>query len=164
MTWVSEALELLAERAVRTSAGVVWATRLTGSSPMDSWCHGAPGYSILWNTANAVCRTDDYAELATEAARTTMTSEHLGQTLCCGDGGRVSALTLQYGLTGDGVRMDGARRLSVRAVRASSAPMLRLALLKGDLGAALATLELDSPQDAAFPLGLSAVDLVRPVA
>lgn len=120
---------------------------------MPGWCHGAPGYVHLWNAADRVLSESQYRDIAIRAAWCTYDAHGGGASVCCGEVGRFYALLNMYRHSGEQCWLERAQECVVRAAKQiDPGDDLRDSLYKGELGVALAILELDRPEQALHPL------------
>jgi serine/threonine-protein kinase len=151
-------LHELAMRAELVGRGARWKRKLShhGARPGDytgGWCNGSAGFVLLWILAARVFRSVDYTTLAEKAAWNAWdTVGDLGS-LCCGLAGAGYAFLALHQHLGDPGWLDRAREVCERAADApASSAMRNDSLYKGDLGIALLTADLSSPEMACMPL------------
>ncbi|WP_429289861.1 lanthionine synthetase LanC family protein [Paraburkholderia sp. CI3] len=150
-------LETLADTAEEHGRGLRWpvtkSTRESASEYAEGWCHGAPGYALMWTAAYRVLREKRYLALAERSAWAVWeNSGRLGH-LCCGDAGRAYALLSLFRHTGEGEWYKRAVHLAERSVAVCACDTeARFSLFKGELGATLLLEDLKVPEQAGFPL------------
>jgi serine/threonine-protein kinase len=154
---VATRLEELAARAVGRHGGLAWPMRTKAGTPsfMNSWCHGSPGHVYLWNLAHRSLGTSQYGNIAESAAVAVREEAGPNLTLCCGQAGHVFALLNQYRHSRDGRWLRAAEaRVQGAVLRAADAIEgdWSHSLYKGDVGLALAALEVAYPEEARHPV------------
>jgi serine/threonine protein kinase len=150
-------LNELASRGVRGGRGLRWPMRTNEepSSFMNSWCHGSPGHVYLWNAAHRALGDTAYRDIAVAAAFATFEGQGPNTTLCCGQAGHVFALLNMYRHTQEEVWLRCAsERLQSAVARndAVSGGRWSHSLYRGQVGLALAALEIAYPDEARHPL------------
>lgn len=152
-------LKTIAAAAEEHGRGLRWPVTKVAPRPsptskyMESWCHGAPGYALMWTAAYRVLRDERYLALAEGSAWTAW--EAVGELghLCCGDAGRAYALLGLFRHTGDEEWLARAFSLAERGVEACSRDAeTRFSLFKGELGTMLLLEDLKVPERASYPL------------
>ncbi|MFI8520877.1 lanthionine synthetase LanC family protein [Streptomyces sp. NPDC085481] len=147
----------LANLGVRHGRGLRWPMRTDEAKPsyMNSWCHGSPGHAYLWNAAHRLLGDVGYRDIATAAAFATVDDRGPNTSLCCGQAGHVFALLNMYRFTQERAWLTlASERLHSALVGRESMPPVGWShsLFRGDVGLALAAVELECPEDARFPL------------
>jgi serine/threonine-protein kinase len=156
---VLDKLEQLAELAQEHGRGLRWPIkfdgnlRISGGGYMESWCHGAPGYILLWTAAFRVYREPRFLRIAERAGWTAWDDSGNSGSLCCGHAGRAYALLNLFRHTSDREWLSRAIELAERAfVSCERDGRMRYSLFKGALGAAVLLEDLNEPARASFPL------------
>jgi serine/threonine-protein kinase len=147
----------LAGRGVRGGRGLRWPVRINEEPPsfMNSWCHGSPGHVYLWNAAHRLLGDTAYRDIAVAAAFATVEGQDPNTTLCCGQAGHVFALLNMYRHTQEGTWLRlASERLQNALVRndAVLGGLWRHSLYRGEVGLALAAVEIAYPDEARHPL------------
>jgi len=145
-------LDELAELGIPHDGGMCWTTHNNSSSLTRGWCHGTPGYTMLFALAHEMLCVPRYADLAERAANSAWNIETPRGSLCCGNSGKGYAFLAVHRLTRAHVWLERARVAARLASRDRSKFFFRDALYNGALGVALLSSELDRPATAAMPL------------
>lgn len=146
-------LDELESLAVRDGDRAWWQRGPGDDVIWPGWCHGSPGYAMLWAQAHRVLSDDRFLELAQMAAEHTWSEPAPMGHLCCGAAGQAYGFLCLHRLTGDGVYADRARAMLDRAVSFIGSPgMTQNSLYKGDIGVALLEAELEEPFLSAMPM------------
>jgi serine/threonine-protein kinase len=122
---------------------------------MNSWCHGSPGHVYLWNAAHRALGDTAYRDIAVAAAFATFEGQGPNTTLCCGQAGHVFALLNMYRHTQEKTWLRSAsERLQSALARNDAMPGGRWShsLYRGEVGLALAAVEIAYPDEARHPL------------
>ena len=147
----------LAQLGERGPSGVVWPLSLRADVPKtywDGWCHGLAGYLFLWCAAIEVLRSPAFELCAAQTAATMQRRmEALSPHLCCGLAGQAYALLRYARVSGDSQWESAARECAGRAFTdpGLALPTRAPDLMKGLLGVAMLSEELDSRGDHGFP-------------
>ena len=154
---IEERLAQLAALGRPASRGMRWPLEARGATPDSplggSWCNGAAGYVHLWILAHRLLGDERFARLAQQAGWSAYESLAAGGDLCCGFAGRAYSLLRLYRHTGEAHWLARARLLADHAATSIQAAALRRdSLYKGDVGVALLTAELSTPEHACMPL------------
>jgi eukaryotic-like serine/threonine-protein kinase len=150
---VSEMLAELELLAVRDGSRAWWQRGPDDDVVWPGWCHGSPGYAMLWAQAHRVLPSDRYLELAAMAAEHAWSEPAPMGHLCCGCAGQAYAFLCLHRLTGEGRYADRARTMLDRAIDFIGTPgMTQNSLYKGDVGVALLEAELEEPFLSAMPM------------
>lgn len=147
----------LANLGVRHGRGLRWPMRTNEAAPsdMNSWCHGSPGHVYVWNAAHRLLSDTAYHDIATAAAFATADDRVANTSLCCGQAGHVFAMLHMYRCTGERAWLRlASERLHSALVDRESMPGVGWShsLFRGDVGLALAAVEVECPEEARFPL------------
>jgi len=147
----------LAGRGVRGGRGLRWPVRTDEEPPsfMNSWCHGSPGHVYLWNAAHRALGATAYRDIAVAAAFATYEGQGPNTTLCCGQAGHVFALLNMYRHTQDEAWLRLATERLQSAVAQNdevSGGRWSHSLYRGEVGLALAAVEIAYPAEARHPL------------
>ena len=102
--------------AVREGNRAWWQRGPTDDVVWPGWCHGSPGYAMLWAQAHRVLSNDRFLELAGMAAEHAWSEPAPMGHLCCGAAGQAYAFLSLHRLTGEGVQVDRARSRLERAI------------------------------------------------
>jgi serine/threonine protein kinase len=150
-------LSELADRSMRDGRGLRWPVRTNENPPsfMNSWCHGSPGHVYLWNAAHRALGDTAYRDIAVAAAFATFEGQGPNTTLCCGQAGHVFALLNMYRHTQEKTWLRFAsERLQSALARNDAMPGGRWShsLYRGEVGLALAAVEIAYPDEARHPL------------
>jgi serine/threonine-protein kinase len=124
-------------------------------SDMNSWCHGSPGHVYVWNAAHRLLGDTAYHDIAAAAAFATVDDRGANTSLCCGQAGHVFAMLHMYRCTGERAWLRlASERLHSALVDRESMPGVGWShsLFRGDVGLALAAVEVECPEEARFPL------------
>jgi eukaryotic-like serine/threonine-protein kinase len=152
----TQALEMLAELeglAVREGDRAWWWRGPKDDVVWPGWCHGSPGYAMLWAQAHRVLSEDRFLELAAMAAEHAWSEPAPMGHLCCGAAGQAYAFLSLHRLTGEGVHVDRARSSLARAIGfIGDAGMTPNSLYKGDVGVGVLEAELGEPLLSAMPM------------
>lgn len=153
----------LGGEALRWGRGLRWPWRgdRKGSPgeivSMPGWCNGSAGFVYLWTLAHRELGDDRWARLAEGAAWNAWEAPEDAADLCCGLAGRAYALLEMHRHAGDASGIGGpqwlerARHLAERAAASIAAAGSPDSLYKGEVGVALLAVELERPEEAAFP-------------
>ncbi|MFE1753902.1 lanthionine synthetase LanC family protein, partial [Streptomyces anandii] len=147
----------LGGRAVGAGRGLRWPVRVDEAPPsfMNSWCHGSPGHVYLWNAAHRTLGDTAYRDIAVAAAFATYDDREPNTTLCCGQAGHVFALLNMYRHTREEAWLERASERLQSALKSQDtlpAGPWRHSLYRGDVGLALAAVEIGHPDEARHPL------------
>ncbi|MFF4760816.1 lanthionine synthetase LanC family protein [Streptomyces sp. NPDC001292] len=147
----------LAGWGVPGGRGLRWPVRTDEASPsfMNGWCHGSPGHVYLWNAAHRILGDTTYQGIAAAAAFATFEDQAPNSTLCCGQAGHVFALLNMYRHTQEEawLRLASERLYSALADHdAVSGGQWSHSLYRGEVGLALAAVEIEQPDEARHPL------------
>jgi serine/threonine-protein kinase len=149
-------LSELAGWGVRGGRGLRWPVRVGEEPPafMNSWCHGSPGHVYLWNAAHRILGDTAYRDIAAAAAFATYEEPGPNVTLCCGQAGHVFALLNMYRHTQEEAWLGlASERLQSALARNDAGPGgWSHSLYRGEVGLALAALEIAYPDEARHPL------------
>jgi serine/threonine-protein kinase len=154
---VAERLGELAGRGLRQGRGLRWPMRIDEQPPsfMNSWCHGSPGHVYLWNAAYRALGVTAHRDIGAAAAIATVEDYGPNTTLCCGQAGHVFALLNMFRHTQDQMWLRFAtERLHGALIQndAVSAGPWSHSLYRGEVGLALAAVEIAYPEEARHPL------------
>ncbi len=142
------------ERLALSDGDRAWWHRGPGDDVIwPGWCHGSPGYAMLWAQAHRVLSEDRYLELGRMAAEHAWSDPAPIGHLCCGTAGQAYGFLCLYRLTGEGVYVDRARSMLDRAIDfVGDQGMTQNSLYKGDVGVAVLEAELQEPLQSAMPM------------
>ncbi|MER5402633.1 lanthionine synthetase LanC family protein [Streptomyces sp. NPDC002599] len=153
-------IELLKGYALEHGRGVRWpihASRRDETPPrpahfMESWCHGSPGYVLLWCAASRVLGDPSLLDLAERCAWTVWDAQEEGVTLCCGSAGQAYALLTLARHSGGTEWRARADCLIRDAMSRCKDDSLSHSLFKGRLGVELVAEDAHTPTQSTFPL------------
>ena len=150
------ATEMLAELeslALRDADRAWWQRGPDDDVVWPGWCHGSPGYAMLWTQAHRVLSEDRFLDLARMAAEHAWSEPAPMGHLCCGTAGQAYAFLSLHRLTGEGVQVDRARSMLDRATSfIGGQGMTPNSLYKGEVGVAVLEAELEEPLLSAMPM------------
>lgn len=119
---------------------------------INSWCHGAPGHTLLWSLAYEVYGEPFFLELARSLGKTCASQrEHIAGHLCCGAAGVAYAMLALNRIDPDGKWFDEAKHYTEVALKAALETKFRLSLFRGLAGQTCLMLDMANPSEAAFP-------------
>jgi hypothetical protein len=148
-----EMLDELESLALKDSERAWWQRGPGDDVIWPGWCHGSPGYAMLWAQAHRVLSEDRFLDLARMAAEHVWSEPATVGHLCCGTAGQAYAFLSLHRVTGEGVQVDRARSMLERSTAfIGSQGMTQNSLYKGDVGVALLEAELQEPLMSAMPM------------
>lgn len=149
----SVALDLLERLLSYRRPSGRWPVRAGTRQVYRGWCHGSAGWAMVWAQAWWVTREDRMLAIAEECAADAVADDTSLPSLCCGRGGQAFAALTVYQATGDEHWLADAKRIVTSTVAAlpEDDPEAHQ-LFSGQLGVALAALELEDPRRAAMPV------------
>jgi serine/threonine-protein kinase len=147
----------LAGQRLPNGRGVRWPVRTDQAPPsfMNSWCNGPPGQVYLWNAAQRIQGDTTFGEVAAAAAFATYDEPGPNTTLCCGQAGQIFALLNMHRHSQDEAWLRLASDRLQTAVDHDDADRTgpwSHSLYRGEVGLALAAMEIMYPAEARHPL------------
>jgi len=130
-----------------------WPLRAGSRIVYRGWCHGSAGWAQLWALAWQRTGDERMLAMAEECAAHALADPFPGPSLCCGRAGEAFAALTLYRATGAAHWLQDAGRTVSQAIgTVASGDGGADQLFRGELGVALAAVELEDPTRSAMPI------------